>query len=275
MGAENEARAVAERFRRDHELGLQPLGDLVALIERTTGADVAVVDSPADAHGMTAHDPLSGATFIAVASTPRPMRQRSTLAHELAHLLFQDRAADKEGRWSARDPFEIRADAFARHVLIPVPAARAFVGARPVIDEQQLSNLVQWFGVSPAIAAIALLEARLIDEATKTSWMPLTSRALAARFGWIDQYDAMSINSGRRRAPQKLAARTIRGYREGVVSIAAVARLFGTDEQSAQAMLDSGGDRSARLPIAWAPASSIPHVDPDTIGLEDALGISE
>lgn len=88
--AEQQAERAAEEFRQAHHLGVQPLGDLVALIEQTTGHDVAVLDASADSHGLTMRDPMRDRTFIGVARTPHPMRQRSTLAHELAHVVFGD-----------------------------------------------------------------------------------------------------------------------------------------------------------------------------------------
>jgi hypothetical protein len=44
--------------------------------------------------------------------------------------------------------------------------------------------------------------------------MRVTAPALAARFGWLDQYRALQAGSGRRRAPQRLLARAIQGYLE-------------------------------------------------------------
>jgi hypothetical protein len=41
------------------------------------------------------------------------------------------------------------------------------------------------------IAAIALCQARYIDEATKRDWMTLSTPQLAARFGWTDQYQVL------------------------------------------------------------------------------------
>jgi Zn-dependent peptidase ImmA (M78 family) len=69
---------------------VQPLGDLVAVIEQATGIDVAVLDVGPDEHGLAMRDPARGTVFIGVARTRNPMRQRSTLAHELGHVLFGD-----------------------------------------------------------------------------------------------------------------------------------------------------------------------------------------
>ena len=71
-------------------MGDQPLGDIITIIEQTTGVDVAVLDVHDSEHGMAMRDPKFGSTIIAVARTTHPMRQRSTLAHELAHVLFED-----------------------------------------------------------------------------------------------------------------------------------------------------------------------------------------
>ena len=98
-------------------MGVQPLGDLVALIEQTTGADVAVVEADGDEHGLAMKDPETGAVFVPVAKTRHPMRQRSTLAHELGHLVFGD--WDPKEVLSSRSPAEARADAFACHLLVP------------------------------------------------------------------------------------------------------------------------------------------------------------
>lgn len=111
MNTEASGRAMAARFRRDHHLGVQPLGDLVAVIEQTTGIDVAVLDVGPDEHGLTMRDTARGAVFIGVARTRNPMRQRSTLAHELGHVLFEDWADSNASNWSDRTPAEIRADA--------------------------------------------------------------------------------------------------------------------------------------------------------------------
>src|ERR1700678_2019234 len=173
LTADAEGCAFAAQFRHDHHLGVQPLGDLAAVIEQATGIDVAVLDVGPDEHGLAMRDPVRGTVYIGVARTRNPMRQRSTLAHELGHVLFEDWADNDAGDWSERDPAEIRADAFARHLLIPVEGLRDFIGQRPAVAESGLSAVVQRFLVSPQIAAIALRDARYIDETTKRDWMTL------------------------------------------------------------------------------------------------------
>ena len=220
-------------------------------------------------------DPVRGTVFIGVARTRNPMRQRSTLAHELGHVLFEDWADSDAGDWSDRDPAEIRADAFARHLLVPVEGLRDFVGERSAVTESGLSAVVQRFLVSPPIGAIALREAGYIDEATKRDWMTLRTPQLAARFGWADQYQVLQASSDRRRAPQRLLVRAIAGYVEGVLPVQAIATLRGI---SVEALMDEFGEAGvtpAQRPIAWADPGDLPDVEVDLAALDADLAATD
>jgi Zn-dependent peptidase ImmA (M78 family) len=275
LTAETEGCASAARFRQDHYLGVQPLGDLVAVIEQATGIDVAVLDVGPDEHGLTMRDPVRGTVFIGVARTRNPMRQRSTLAHELGHVLFGDWADSDAGDWSDRSPAEIRADAFARHLLVPVEGLREFIGTRPPAALSTLSAVVQRFVVSSQIAAIALCQAGYIDEATKREWMTLTAPKLAARFGWADHYQVLQASSDRRRAPQRLLARAITGYAEGVLPAQAIATLRGISPEAAEEELREAGVSPAERPIAWAEPADLPDVHVDLAALDEDLGVAD
>lgn len=271
MNAEAEGRTAAARFRQDHRLGVQPMGDLVAVIEQATGIDVAVLDVGPDEHGLTMRDPERNAVFIGVAGTRNPMRQRSTLAHELGHVLFEDWADNDAGNWSDRTHEEIRADAFARHLLVPVDGLRAFLGSRERVTQSNLSAVVQRFLVSPAVAAIALQQARYIDAATKQEWMELSAPQLAVRFGWSDQYRALQADSDQRRAPQRLLARAIKGYAEGVVPAQAIATLRGIALEATKAELREAGVVPAERLVVWADAAELPDVQVDLAALDEDL----
>ena len=270
MTAESEGRDAAGAFRSEHRLGSQPLGSLVALIEQTTGVDVAVVEAAPDEHGMAMRDPARDVVFIVVAKTPHPMRQRSTLAHELAHVVFGD--WDDPSRHAARDRVEQRADTFARHLLVPEPGLRELLAGRERIDLAALSRVVQRFLVSPAMAAIALRGAGLIDEATKQEWRQVTTPTLAARFGWIDQYRALQTESNRTLAPQRLLARATQGYLEEVVSIQTLARLRGVSAADVEAELAEAGLVPPQGPPAWARPDELPAVAVDLSDLDDGPG---
>lgn len=267
VSLERQGEEAAAAFRREHHLGVQPLGDLVALIEQTTGHDVAVLDAGPDEHGLTMRDPERDVTFIGVARSRNPMRQRSTLAHELGHVLFDDWSGS--GGLSARSPEEIRADAFARHLLVPREGLRVFLGSRERLGEADLSSVVQWFLVSPALAAIALGDGGYIDAATKHEWMSLSTRQLATRFGWSDQYRSLQNDADRTRSPQRLLARAIAGYREGVVSPQVIATLRGISAEEAEAELTEAGITPRPHEPTWTAASDLPAVDVDLSDLGD------
>lgn len=269
MSAESEGKGAAERFRRDHRLGVQPFGDLVAVIEQATGIDVAVLSAGPDEHGLTVRDPSRNAVFIGVATTRHPMRQRSTLAHELAHVLFEDWASPRPGQWSDRSPEEMRADAFARHLLLPLGGLRRSIGTDELVGLSALSTVVQRFLVSPAIAAIALQQAGYISAAKKAAWKMLRSPQLAARFGWLDHYRGLQAESGRRRAPQRLLTRATSGYQENVVSLQSIARLRGVDRETVAAEFRDAQILPKSATIAWADADDLPAVDVDLSSLDD------
>lgn len=267
MTTEQQGRDAAAAFRNKHHLGIQPLGDLVALIEQTTGCDVAVLDAAPDEHGLTMRDPARDVTFIGVARTPNPMRQRSTLAHELAHLVFSDWSNGEDP--SSRSPREIRADAFARHLLIPRKGLKDFLGDRNALSEADLSAVVQWFLVSPAVASIALHDCGYVDLSTKEEWRRLTTPTLATRFGWRDQYVSLQHDSNRTRSPQRLLARAVHGYSEGVVSAQAVATLRGLSVEAATEELASAGVIPQTHQPPWLTAADLPAVTVDLHDLDD------
>ncbi|MDA3629834.1 ImmA/IrrE family metallo-endopeptidase [Saccharopolyspora oryzae] len=272
MTPEQQGREAAAAFRREHHLGDQPLGDLVALIERTTGHDVAVLDASPDEHGLTMRDPVRDVTFIGVARTRNPMRQRSTLAHELAHVIFADWNGPQGQDLSARTAQEQRADAFARNLLVPAAGLKAFLGDHAAPSEAALSAVVQGFLVSPAIAAIALHDCGCINASTKQEWMGLSTPQLATRFGWTDQYESLQNDSDRTRSPQRLLARTIAGYREGVVTAQSVATLRGITVDAARRELADAGIAPRDPSVPWMTAQDLPVVSVDLSDLDDQAG---
>lgn len=271
MTAEAQGRAAASRFRLQHHLGIQPLGDLVAVIEQTAGIDVAVLDAGPDEHGLTMCDPAYGTVFIGVARTRHPMRQRSTLAHELGHVQFSDWAADGAGNCGKRSPMEVRADAFARHLLLPLDGLQQFLANLQVTDWSVLSAVVQRYLVSPAVAAIAFEQAGYIDAARKAEWMGVTTPQLAVRFGWIDQYHALQADANRRRAPQRLLSRATAGWAAGVLSAQVIANLRGVALEVAEAELAEAGIVPAGQQAIWADPADLPDAGVDLTELDDHL----
>lgn len=226
MSNEQIGLAAAAAFREDYGLGLGPIASMPRLLEQKVGIGVAYVTLPTSpGHGMTMR--LGEKYMIAAGCTDHPMRLRSTLAHELGHFRLGsvDRALGHE-EWDKRTPEEIQADAFARHLLVPLDAVRAATRGVPATIAL-LSDLVQTYQASPSIVAIQLREAGEIDPDTCDAWKTFTAAGLASRFGWHAEYAALAAHSTTPRAPQALLARAVEGYRWNLITPAAIARLDG------------------------------------------------
>ena len=226
MSNEGRGRSTAEEFRAKHSLGNKPIPNVARLIERTMGVGVAYVDVPAPGHGMTME--MDGKFLIAVGCTDHPMRLRSTLSHELGHLLLG--TVNREASytdWVERTPDEIQADAFARHLLVPLEAVKEAVTGK-IVTQAVFSDVVQTFLASPAIAAIQFRDVGAIDQETYQQWSRISTVRLAYQFGWHSEYSMLVEQSRQPRAPQALLARAIQGYRWGLVAPAVIARLSGS-----------------------------------------------
>lgn len=224
------------RFRDDHHLGNQPIKDLFELAHITLGVDVLSMDADEAEHGLTMLDPTTGRVAIAVATTAHAMRQRSTIAHEIGHVVAGDLYLDEPLVPGANTPEEILANAFARHLLLPLEAVTER-HEHPVTDKRQLSDLVQEFEVSPHIAAIQLRTAKLLSPATCAEWSKVSALTLANDYGWRSQYRSLSVDSSMPKSPQDLMARAVEGYRRGVLGLAELARWYDLDPRELEAEL--------------------------------------
>jgi Zn-dependent peptidase ImmA (M78 family) len=230
--SEQAARARAEAFRAAHDLGSRPLGDMFELVHTALKCDALALETDEAEHGLSMLDPETERVVIAVATTRHPMRQRSSLAHEIGHVVAGDLLAKSAPVPGSRSPAEIQADAFARHLLLPVSALHARFG-RPGRDaadvgEPELAAIVQEFEVSPSLAAIQFKEAGLIRQRVCDDWRSVSTSMLATRYGWLSQYRAMSAAALQPRAPQTLMRRAVEGYHRGVVGLGELSRWYGT-----------------------------------------------
>lgn len=238
MGNEQQGREAAERLRREQGIGDLPIIDLISFVEDAAGCDVAFVAASDGEHGLTMRDPVRGATFICVAATAHPMRQRSSLAHELAHVVFDD---FQRAPCVGRPPTEIRADAFARHLLVPYDGLPSFVKGIKGSALDILSAVVQHYLVSPSLASIALRDVHAITEEEKRFLARVTTKQLAIRFGWDSQYHALQVQSRQKRAPQRLLSRAVKGYSYDVVSAQTIAALKEEPVESVESSLKEAG----------------------------------
>lgn len=273
LSAEAEAAEKASQFRTKHGLGHAPVGDLISFLEELPDIDVAIVEAHNGEHGITMHDPLHNLTVIAAATTIHPMRQRSSLAHELGHALFQDwdiPASEQPSTESSRS--ETRANAFARHFLVPIGGLKElFPTPGQALELEDLSRVVQRFQVSPSMAAIALNSGGLIDSSRKLKWRELTTPNLATRYGWVGDYRLLQDKSQLARPPQKLVAKAIRGYELGAVTSQTIATLLGTSKQQVEDDLEAAGIVPREATALSTTENTWPAVDLSTSELDALL----
>lgn len=190
--------------------------------------------APESEHGLVMQDEKTGRIVISVATTPYPMRQRSSIAHELGHILAGH--LNQNFAYGERCPAEIVADGFARHLLLPMAALKARYDH--ILGLETLSEIVQVFGVSPQLAAIQLREASLIDAELTSRWSKITTKNLANKFGWENQYRLLAHASNTPRAPQLLVTRAIQAYQNGALGLAELAFWYGRSAAEIAAEFD-------------------------------------
>ncbi|MFX1821945.1 ImmA/IrrE family metallo-endopeptidase [Pseudarthrobacter sp. CC4] len=245
------------KIRRDHGLGTGPIADLHELIGLVApGVDVAILEMPEGMDGMVVTDPVRGKSIIGVATTGIPERQRSSLGHELGHIVFADYEAGLRHDPSERTPEEIRADTFARHLLAPIQGLSAFLedlsAERGEVSVRHLSSVVRHFQVSPAFALIQMQSDGWITLTQKSDWWRETAQGLALRYGWIGDYRAMAAESRTPRPPQRLIENTTEGYIRNLVSVQGLAALSGVDPDQQLSELEEAGIIPETIEVAWA-----------------------
>ena len=244
----------ASAFRARHRLGDAPIRDIIQIVEDFCDAFVISRPFPPALDAVTVQDDIAGTTIIAVGTSENYERQRFTIAHELGHLESGLMSADIHGMDGyQRNPDEIWADNFARHVLLPLSVVSSHLSdtgeTRDALTVESLSDLVRIFGISPKAAMIQLRESGWISADTFEEWKAnpaLTSRGLALRYGWSSERDAMVQSSLTQRRPTRLVQAATAAYQASAVSLAALAQASGeNDLDRFRAELNETGIRPA------------------------------
>lgn len=252
FGNEHVAAQAAAGFREKYELADAPISDLGDLLESYVGIDVAIVEMEQGLDGMVIHDPQTGQRIISAACSKSPERQRATLAHELGHIEFDDYADAGFIECQARTPQEIRADAFARHLLVPARGLTSYLAglglARGELTEEVLSRTVRYFAVSPSILLIQLERAGWLAPGQKDGWKDLTVPRLAARFGWSDEHRASQKKSETPQPPMRIVAEAVKAYENNLVGIEAIAIIRNMGVEALEAEFAANGIAPKSLP---------------------------
>jgi len=214
--------------------------DLPALIETAFGADVAVVLLDEGFDGLSAAS--DEAKLIVAGTSAVPARQRFTLAHELGHLLAGDDQGvhlDKDiyDRAQAKDPSEMRANAFASTFLMPEGLLREAAGTSG-LTEDGFAGLACDLKVTPSALAIRLQQLRLIDAGTCDRFRKLTAARAAAVSGRSAEFARRVADASSPRPPGLLVRDAYAAYEAGATTLRPYASLLGVDADELRAALE-------------------------------------
>lgn len=242
-GYAEQGRSLArEALSRISEAGRSiAVGNLVALIEAVFGADVAVVELGAGFDGLAASS--EHVKLIVLATSHIPARQRFTLAHELGHLLAEDDQdvhldRDIYDKAQAKDPSELRANAFASAFLMPEDRLRAAVGSTG-LTEHTFAALACDLMVTPSALAYRLLHLRLIDAGTCDRYKAITASKAAAMTGRGEEFAQRVTEARTPRPPGPLVRDTYAAYEAGAATLRPYANLLGIDVDELRHALES------------------------------------
>lgn len=219
---------AARRLREALGLGSGPIEDLAALLEGDLGLEVAVLALRTGLHAVAAFDDARAVAMVAVELSEPFVRQRFSLAHELAHVVFGDAHTEPSGA-GRRTPAELQADRFAQEFLLPQAAVSALAAERGYATRQPMSvedacGLADEYGVSPQTAWIALE-----GEGHRPAAEPPTAREAAIAAGHLIRFRQREAASRVPRVPARIERRALAALRSGRINVARAASILSQD----------------------------------------------
>lgn len=151
---------VAEQVRASWQLGLNPLPDLIDVLEsQGVLVIITLVEELAKLDGLQAT--IAKQPVVVVSANWPGDRQRFTLAHELGHLLLH-------GRLATTLDEEKACNRFASAFLLPAASIRQHLGSkRHNLEARELYILKHEFGLSMQACLYRAGDLDIIDESTR------------------------------------------------------------------------------------------------------------
>ena len=166
-----DSRRGAKRAREARvELGLDPaspLPCLLTVVEQRAGLPVIVSAAlPRDVAGACWRRDDDGAILLVNGVQPA-VRQRFTLAHELAHAWCRHDGAVEIDTWETLSgvtttPYEVQANAFAAELLVPQAVMEDVIEGEPTLEE--VVCIATYCGVSAIVVVYRLKTLGLASE---------------------------------------------------------------------------------------------------------------
>jgi Zn-dependent peptidase ImmA (M78 family)/transcriptional regulator with XRE-family HTH domain len=223
--AVDQGRRLAGEVRQALRLGDGPLGPLPEVLEERLRLDVDFSPLPEAVDGLCVS--VGERALVLVGSSKPSSRQRFTLAHELAHYLVDDLDplyVDERGV-RARSVAEMRANAFAAHLLMPEPGVRAAIEGF-TDDAERAVRVALTFGTSVSAAAYQLGNLGLLPETVRDRLTQAGSRPLLMRYALPSDWQQDESGRGRLRPPSRLYRRATLAFRRGLIGLEPVAELL-------------------------------------------------
>jgi Zn-dependent peptidase ImmA (M78 family)/transcriptional regulator with XRE-family HTH domain len=223
--AVDQGRRLAGEVRQALRLGDGPLGPLPEVLEERLRLDVDFSPLPEAVDGLCVS--VGERALVLVGSSKPSSRQRFTLAHELAHYLVDDLDplyVDERGV-RARSVAEMRANAFAAHLLMPEPGVRAVIEGF-TDDAERAVRVALTFGTSVSAAAYQLGNLGLLPETVRDRLTQAGSRPLLMRYALPSDWQQDESGRGRLRPPSRLYRRATLAFRRGLIGLEPVAELL-------------------------------------------------
>lgn len=204
--------------------------DLVCLIERCFGFDVAIIDLGAGFDGLSVSG--EGLRLVIASPSSNPARQRFTFAHELGHMLAGDDQSvhldqDIYAPSARSDPAEVAANSFAAAFLMPAELLSERVSAG--FGKIGFATLAMDCSVSPSALAIRLTTLRLIDQLAAERYRRMTVQQAAQLSGRMAELGARTKAASTERTPQLLAEDLFAAYSAHRTTLRPYAALLGID----------------------------------------------
>ncbi|AOG01700.1 MAG: ImmA/IrrE family metallo-endopeptidase [Blastomonas sp.] len=231
-------------------LGLNPINDIVSLLELQLGARVYVRRLPTNISGLFAFDDAVGPCILLNANHPRD-RRANTAGHETGHFMSTRKSADVLDDATSETAREERyANAFGRAFLMPARAVKQkfqdVTAGASSLSRRHIIVLASYFGVSREALVRRLEELGLIK---RDSWDwfvengGITNGQVIQVLGELPKDDHK--DDADRPISLRMSMMADEVWRRGLLSEGQLARLLRLDRLELRAMLDGLGDEGS------------------------------
>lgn len=231
-------------------LGLNPINDIVSLLELQLGARVYVRRLPTNISGLFAFDDAVGPCILLNANHPRD-RRANTAGHETGHFMSTRKSADVLDDATSETAREERyANAFGRAFLMPARAVKQkfqdVTAGASSLSRRHIIVLASYFGVSREALVRRIEELGLIK---RDSWDwfvengGITNEQVIQVLGELPKDDHK--DDADRPISLRMSMMADEVWRRGLLSEGQLARLLRLDRLELRAMLDGLGDEGS------------------------------